>query len=83
MKQWRKAMKRERAARAPEPANWFLIKFSIFVLVLSAAFGVFVWFTTPKAMWVVGLQALLHLVNLIREVHAHLRYRAVFPPDSA
>ncbi|MFE9641847.1 hypothetical protein ACFYOC_22765 [Nocardiopsis alba] len=81
MKQRREAMKRERAARGPEPANWWTVKFSIFALVFSAAFGVFVWFTDPQRMWLVGLQALIYLAGLVREIHAHLRYRAANSPE--
>ncbi|MEU3142213.1 hypothetical protein ABZ645_22830 [Nocardiopsis alba] len=80
MKQRREAMKREREARGPEPANWWMVKLSIFALVFSAALGVFAWFTDPPLMWVAGLQALIYLAGLIREIHAHLRYRAANNP---
>jgi hypothetical protein len=75
-----KKLERERAARDPEPANRWMVKFSIAALVLTAAFGVFVWFEHRYAMWIVGLHALIHLVNLIRETRAHLRYRAASMP---
>ncbi|WP_017583902.1 hypothetical protein [Nocardiopsis valliformis] len=72
----REAMKRERAAAPPEPANRWLIKFSIVGLVLTAAIGVFVWIEHPRGMWAVGLSALIHLINLFKEIRTHLRYRA-------
>ncbi|MGW9351881.1 hypothetical protein [Nocardiopsis flavescens] len=60
-----------------------MVKFSIMALVLTAAFGVFVWFENPRGMWVVGLSALIHLTNLVRETRAHLRHRAASTPEDA
>ncbi|MER6626080.1 hypothetical protein, partial [Streptomyces sp. NPDC000931] len=70
------AIKRERAALPPEPANRWLIKFSIVGLVLTAVIGVFVWSESPRGMWAVGMSALIHLINLFREIRTHLTYRA-------
>ncbi|MEU3020043.1 MULTISPECIES: hypothetical protein [unclassified Nocardiopsis] len=72
----REAVRRERAALPPEPANRWLINFSIVGLLLTAAIGVFVWSENPPGMWAVGLSALIHLTNLFREIRTHLRYRA-------
>ncbi|QKW31668.1 hypothetical protein HUT17_00785 [Nocardiopsis flavescens] len=76
-----KKLERERAALEPEPTNWWMVKFSIAALVLTAAVGVFVWFEHRYAMWFVGLSALIHSINLIREARSHSRYRAANSPE--